>query len=243
MASIQDERGFNQGFELVESTRVRMRRRTDKILSCTRRSADEDILEIGCGTGEVAFWMAGDTPARVLATDLSPKFITAAQQQYKRPNLEYAVLDFNRQADFNGRLFDYIVGNGILHHLYNHLDEALLQIKRLLKPGGKLIFWEPNLYNPYIWLIFSFAPLRKKAHLEPDEMAFSSLFIQKKLQAAGYQDIQVEFRDFLLPGIPESLIKPSIVIGDVAEKIPLVRCMSQSLFITAVSAAPTPQHV
>ena len=243
MASIQDERGFNQGFELVESTRVRLRRRTDKILSCTERLPDRDILEIGCGTGEAAFWMAADTPARVLATDLSPKFIAFAQQQFQRPNLQYAVLDFNRQADFNGRSFDYIVGNGILHHLYFHLGDALMQMRRLLKPGGKLIFWEPNIYNPYIWLIFSFPFFREKAHLEPDEMAFSKDWITDKLCQAGYADVQVEFRDFLLPGIPDSFIKPSVAMGDVIERIPVLRCLSQSLFITAVSAESIPGHV
>ena len=81
----------------------------------------------------------------------------------------------------------------------------------LLKDKGKIIFLEPNLFNPYIYLIFSYESLRKKAHLEPDEMAFSKPFIVEKLKKAGFSNIQVEYRDFLLPGIPESLVKPSIV--------------------------------
>ncbi|MBP6732728.1 MAG: hypothetical protein KA149_11755, partial [Chitinophagales bacterium] len=75
--------------------------------------------------------------------------------------------------------------------------------------------------------------LREKTHLEPDEMAFSKPFAIEKLKKAGYQNIQVEYKDFLLPGVPDFLITPSIVIGDVLEKVPLVKNVAQSIFITA----------
>jgi hypothetical protein len=113
------------------------------------------------------------------------------------------------------------------------LDVALVNLKKLLKPGGKIIFWEPNLSNPYVYLIFTYPSIRKKANLEPDEMAFSKKFIEQKLQIAGFKQINVSYRDFLLPGIPEILVKPSIVIGDIVEKIPVLRNVSQSLFIEA----------
>ena len=136
-------------------------------------------------------------------------------------------------CDFNGRQFDHIIGNGILHHLYFQLDEALTTIKKLLKPGGKIIFLEPNIYNPYCWVIFSFPFFRKKAHLEPAEMAFSKSFITKKLHSVGYENIKVGYRDFLLPGIPRFLVNPSIAVGALAERIPLLKMWSQSIFITA----------
>jgi len=236
MASIVDDRGYNQGFELVKSTEIRMRRRTDLLISEMGNPANKSVMEIGCGTGEIAYWMAEKIPAKVLSTDLCVPFIEEAAKKYKLPNLRYEVLDFNKADEFKGETFDYIVGNGILHHLYDHLDNCFINMRALLKDNGKLIFMEPNIFNPYIYLIFSFAPLRKAAHLEPDEMAFSKSFITKKLEKAGYKDIKVEYRDFLLPGIPEFLIQPSIVIGDVLEKVPLVNKVTQSIFITAVKA-------
>ena len=236
MASIIDDRGYNQGFELVKSTEIRMRRRADLLLSEMDNLQNKSMMEIGCGTGEIAFWMAEKVPAKVLSTDLCVPFIEEAAKKYKLPNLRYEVLDFNKADEFKGETFDYIVGNGILHHLYYHLDECFVNMRKLLKDNGKLIFMEPNIFNPYIYLIFSFAPLRKAANLEPDEMAFSKSWITKKLQASGYKDIKVEYRDFLFPGIPDILIKPSIVAGDVLEKLPLVNKVSQSIFITATKA-------
>jgi hypothetical protein len=82
--------------------------------------------------------------------------------------------------------------------------------------------------------MFTYSSGRKMAHLDPDEMAFSRPFIIKKLIKAKYQDVKVEYKDFLLPGIPDFLIKPSIAVGDVLEKIPVVKNVSQSIFISAV---------
>jgi SAM-dependent methyltransferase len=233
MASLKDDRGYNQGFVLSKSTIVRMERRTDLLLSEMELMPDTRILEIGCGTGEVSHWMAQTTPAQVTGTDLCIPFIEEAKKKYQLPNLRYEVVDFNDRNSLPGEQFDYIVGNGILHHLYYNLDEAFSSMQRLLKQGGKIIFLEPNFYNPYIYLIFSYPKLRSMAHLEPGEMAFSKRFITSALARAGFKDIRVEYKDFLLPGIPDFLIAPSIWAGAVLEKIPLIKKVSQSIFIRA----------
>lgn len=233
MASIKDDRGYNQGFKLVKSTETRLRRRADWIISEMDSTAGKSVLEIGCGTGEMSHFLAEKIPARVLGTDLCASFIEEARKNFKFPNLKYDVLDFNRSDQFGGEQFDYIVGNGILHHLYYHLDEDLAGMMRLLKDGGKIIFLEPNYFNPYVYLIFSYPSLRKLANLEPDEMTFSKKFITEKLARAGFANIQTDYKDFLIPGVPEFLIRPSIVIGDILEKIPMIKNISQSLFIRA----------
>ena len=233
MASIKDDQGFNQGFEMTPSTEVRMRRRADYLMSAMTEGNNKTVLEIGCGTGEIAFWIAEKKQHKVIGTDICKPFIDFANENFKRDNLSYDVLDFNNPEDIKGRKFDYIIGNGILHHLYYNLDQVLVTLKDLLAEDGKLIFYEPNMYNPYIAAIFNISFLRKMAHLEPDEMAFSRTFIREKLTKAGFGKVEVEYKDFLLPGIPYFLVKPSIVIGDVLEKIPFTRFVSQSIFLTA----------
>lgn len=231
MASIVDDRGYNQGFKLVESTLVRMQRRAKLFLSEMDMSGSHDVLEIGCGTGEISNWLAEFSPHQVLGTDICEPFIASAAGRYTKENLKFEVVDFNNPAQVKQRSFDYIVGNGILHHLYPTLLDSLKTIRTLLRPGGKMIFMEPNIYNPYCAVIFNFT--RKLAKLEPDEMAFSRRFIQKKLHYAGYSEISVSYKDFLIPGIPSALIKPSIVIGDILENIPVLNTLSQSLYIVA----------
>ncbi len=233
MANIKDDRGFNQIYKQSNSTVIRLKRRCDTILSQIDATKPVDMLEIGCGTGTLSYMMSLQKNLNVLGSDICLPFLEEAQEKYKLPNLEYIYLDFNNPEKLNGKEFDYIFGNGILHHLYYNLDSTLVNLRKLLKPGGKLIFFEPNLYNPYVFAIFSFPFLRKITYLEPDEMAFSKPFILEKIKAANYSSSTVEFRDFLLPGIPDIFIKPSIIIGDILEKTPIINKIAQSIFIIA----------
>jgi 2-polyprenyl-3-methyl-5-hydroxy-6-metoxy-1,4-benzoquinol methylase len=233
MKSVVDDRGYNQGWAKSHATDVRSARRCAYILSRMEQPPRGRLLEIGCGTGLYSFLLAQGTELEVLGTDLCVPFIEEASASYQLPNLRYAVLDFTDAESVQGEQFDYIVGNGILHHLYYSLDMALANIRRLLKDGGRIVFLEPNLHNPYILSIFNIPYLRRKAKLEPDEMAFSKGFAEKALSRAGFRDVTVEYRDFLLPGVPELLIGPSIAVGAVVERLPVLKQLSQSIFITA----------
>lgn len=240
MAAVKDERGFNQIFQDTPAAKIRKERRCDYMISemtAATLNTATNILEIGCGTGEAIKYIAEKTGADCLGIDLSKKFIDEASQNYERENLHFAVADFNEEESFKSAMaynkFDYVIGNGILHHLYYRLDDALINLRRLLKAGGKIIFIEPNIYNPYVALIFKIPYLRKKTFLEPDEMAFSSAFIKNKLRKAGFSFSKAEVKDFLLPNVPEKLITPVIKMGSILEKTPLTY-FAQSIFITAI---------
>jgi 2-polyprenyl-3-methyl-5-hydroxy-6-metoxy-1,4-benzoquinol methylase len=228
-----DDRGYSQVWAASEATRVRAERRCNYMISRMRPTAGCQILEIGCGLGSNAFMIARKTGADVLGTDLCVPFIRQAREKFCLPNLSYEVHDFNCPDPFEAETFDCIVGNGILHHLYPKLDDALRRVRHLLKPTGRIVFLEPNIYNPYVCLIFGCPSLRRRARLEPGEMAFSKRFVAAKLQRASYRNIRVEFRDFLIPGIPSFLIRPSILVGAVLERIPAINWLAQSLFISA----------
>jgi 2-polyprenyl-3-methyl-5-hydroxy-6-metoxy-1,4-benzoquinol methylase len=236
MASIQDDRGYNQGFKPSQALKIRTERRCAYILEKSKLKEGGRILEIGCGTGEIASLLAKQGNVEVVGVDICRPFIEEARKIHQHPKLSYEVFDFNSTNDSDyskiGK-FDSIVGNGILHHLYHSLDTSLQRFKQLCNPGARVVFLEPNLLNPYCYLIFSFAPLRRLAKLEPDEMAFTRRFIQSKLEKNGFSEILVEYRDFLLPNTPTSLIQPLIAMGNYLEKIPGPNRAAQSLFISA----------
>ncbi|TAL61634.1 MAG: class I SAM-dependent methyltransferase [Bacteroidetes bacterium] len=240
MIGIKDERGFNQIFESTPAAILRKERRCDYMISKMDMSVltpDTYILEIGCGTGEAIKYISEKTGANSLGIDFSNKFIDLANQRYKNKKLHFEVADFNDPLTFKGAMsygkFDYVIGNGILHHLYYTIDNSLLNLHKLLKSNGKIIFIEPNVYNPYVALIFNIPYFRKKAFLEPAEMAFSSRFIQAKLRQAKFSAYRTEIKDFLLPNIPNNLINFTIKLGNILEHTPLTY-FAQSVFITAV---------
>lgn len=239
MPSIKDDRGYNQGFEPSRALEVRTQRRADYILGKSGVKAGGRILEMGCGTGQLSYLIAKKSQAEVVGADLCKPFIEEARKTYRLPTLSYEVFDSNQKVENvlpslteKGR-FNSVVGNGILHHLYYNIDAALAQIRTLLAPGGRIVFLEPNLLNPYVFLIFSFAPLRKLAHLEPDEMAFTRKFIRARLERNGFGNVRVEYKDFLLPNTPSALIGPVIQLGDWLEKLPGINRVAQSIFISA----------
>ncbi|MEI7664077.1 MAG: methyltransferase [Bacteroidota bacterium] len=234
MGSITDDRGFNQGFKPSRTLAIRNERRFHYILDKIDANKKADILEIGCGLGDLSFYLAQHSNNHVTGTDLCSPFIASAKETFILPNLSYQTLDFNHAEKLSGKTFDYIVGNGILHHLYYELDQALVNLRKLLKHNGKIIFLEPNLLNPYCYLIFNTADFfRRKAKLEPTEKAFTKGFIYKKLVTSGFKHIEIEYKDFLIPPTPFVLVKPTIAIGDILEKTPVMKSVSQSLFISA----------
>lgn len=233
MTSIVDDRGFNQGFTWNPTQEVRMRRRAEAILAVLPRGPQR-VLEWGCGTGELAHFLATSS-AEVTGADLCAPFVEQANKNFGHARLRFVesnlATEGGRATLGNG--WDAIVGNGILHHLYHHIDEALGSMHSMLREGGRFVFWEPNLFNPYVFAAFSFSPLRKLAKLEPDEMAFTPRWIEGHLRGAGFREIEISFRDFLVPNLPFALVPLVTGAGAVAERLPVVKRLAQSLFITA----------
>jgi 2-polyprenyl-3-methyl-5-hydroxy-6-metoxy-1,4-benzoquinol methylase len=240
--SIVDDRGYNQGFKPSASVRIRTQRRVDHLYdSIQPTTGSHQLLEIGCGTGEYANLLAQNKAIQVTAADICLPFIREAQQRYQLPNLHFACVDFTDTGAitslFGEQAFDSVVGNGILHHMYYHIDAVLQKIHAILKPGGVLAFIEPNIHNPYIACIFSIPFARRYARLEPAEMAFSASFITERLVAAGFVGVSVEYYDFLVPGTPPAMIESVIAFGTWAERVPGIKMLAQSLSIRAYKPA------
>lgn len=53
------------------------------------------------------------------------------------------------EIEFPDNTFDIVYSANLLHHLPDPL-KALHEIHRVLKPGGKLCFWDPLRHNPVI---------------------------------------------------------------------------------------------
>src|SRR3954462_15765454 len=135
MASIVDERGYNQGFVQTAAATIRLTRRVQAIVHemhlAAASSSPVHILEIGSGTGEMAHQLAEMTGARVTGVDLSPRFVEEARMKHRHPNLQFIVADLSKETPkTDADRYQYIVGNGILHHLYHHLDSFLPALKR-----------------------------------------------------------------------------------------------------------------
>ncbi len=106
------------------------------------------ILEYGCGPGSQAFTLA-KRGAEVDAIDISEVAIEQAGEQAEKlgVNINFTVMDAE-SLDFEDDTFDLVCGSGILHHL--DLEKCYRELTRVLKPGGKGVFFEPMGYHPIV---------------------------------------------------------------------------------------------
>lgn len=112
----------------------------------------ENILEINCGTGEDAIWLARQN-FNVTATDISPKMIEVAKSKAYFDQLHFQITDIKKIGSiFNDREFDLVFSNfGGLNCLTKaELKQFFEDSKSLLSERGKLVlvimpkntFWE-----------------------------------------------------------------------------------------------------
>jgi len=100
------------------------------------------VLDYGCGQGEEATYLA-KMGAQVTAIDISPVGIELTKERAKLSGVGdrvNAVLMRCDPTEFPSESFDVIHGFGILHHI--GLQIGMMEVKRLLKPGGRGLFFE-----------------------------------------------------------------------------------------------------
>ena len=102
--------------------------------------AGDRVLDVGTGTGIVSGKMADRVGAdgQVLGIDYSRGMLTTASQNFGQAgNLQFIRMDAERLALPNDH-FDIVTSLYVLRHLPNP-DIALGEMRRVLKPGGRLV--------------------------------------------------------------------------------------------------------
>lgn len=105
--------------------------------------AGERVLEIACGNGQLARWMAA-RGADVVATDLSDRLIALARRRSgkRRPRIDFRVVDATRPAALRalGRgEYDAVVVNMALMDMAR-LGPLARAVPNLLRPDGRFVF-------------------------------------------------------------------------------------------------------
>lgn len=98
-----------------------------------------DAIELGCGTGYVAYWMTC-RGARVTAIDISAEQLATARRLDAEYDAGITFLEGNAEAtDLTDASFDFVIseyGASIWCEPKTWMSEAW----RLLRPGGRLVF-------------------------------------------------------------------------------------------------------
>jgi len=207
--------------------KLRWQRRVKMLTTCIK--PNDQILELGCGTGYFTKEIVS-TGAFVTAIDISPELINIAKTEITASNVIF-LLENAYDLSFNENSFDQIIGSSVLHHL--EIKKAIGEMFRVLKPGGRIFFTEPNMMNPQIAMQKNIPALKRKLGDSPDETAFFRWTLKRLMHETGFKAIEITPFDFLHPSLSTLLIPFISKLGSVVEKTPVIKEIAGSLYITA----------
>jgi SAM-dependent methyltransferase len=155
-------------------------------------SADQDVLQIGCGTGTSALRLAPFT-RRLLATDVSARMIAIAREKLACepvPQLSFAVADADTPVARPGE-YDAVLAFNLLH-LVTDLDRALELAMQALRPGGLLISKTACIaeMNPLIARLA--LPVMQAIGKAPHVLCFDATALQSAVARQGMDIVSVE---------------------------------------------------
>jgi ubiquinone/menaquinone biosynthesis C-methylase UbiE len=108
-----------------------------------------DLLDVGCATGRLLANLTQAGAARLSGVDLAPKILEVAREKLAREDAhaELRPADAEDAIPWPAESFDVVTLTGVLHHFYRPHD-ALVEIRRVLRPGGRLLVIDPCFVTP-----------------------------------------------------------------------------------------------
>lgn len=111
------------------------RRLAPEFLKFVGMAPGERVLDVGCGTGHLAFAVAaGAAPAFVQAVDLSAAYVDHARRKNNDPKIDFRVGDACALQFANGS-FDRVLSLLVLHFVPQP-ERAIAEMRRVARPGA-----------------------------------------------------------------------------------------------------------
>jgi dolichol-phosphate mannosyltransferase len=188
----------------------------------------ESILEIGAGSGlwtnHLTDVLRGQNP--ITAAYFNDEFAPATQL----PNVSFVKVE-ELTRDLPAESFDYIVGTTILCH--DAYDRNLRALHRLLKPGGQILFFEQNFWNPQVAAKNSISWIGRKAGHAECQIGMRKYELMKMASQQGFTEIDILPYDIIHPMTPRRLVHALQSSAFVLEHAPLLRELCGTLSIWA----------
>ena len=189
------------------------------------------FLDYACGNGSNALRAAKAGASLSIGIDISDVSIENATGEAKAQNLTKAIFlqgDCENTGLPNDSV-DTIICSGMLHHL--DLSYAFPELRRILKPGGKILAVEALDYNPIIKLYRTITPSmrtdwEKKHILSLKDITFAKRFFN--VQNINYWHITSYFCAFVhkQKTLSSILLKMTNAMDSILTKIPLIQLLS-----------------
>lgn len=149
------------------------------------------VLDLGCGSGAFTrrFKEKYNAPAAFYGLDISLKSVKLAAEL--SAGIYYCAADIEKCC-FKDKTFDILLFSGVLHHFENY-GTCLREGYRLLKTGGLMLSYDPNIKNPFMWLYrHPASPFFSKKGKTDNEQPLSTGELGAALQKAGFKNVNTQ---------------------------------------------------
>jgi len=129
---------------IIDEFHIGGRQATEHALSKLSLTGDEHVIDVGCGIGGAARFIASQSGCRVTGIDLTPEFIEAARVLTRLTGLEERV-NFQIASALDMPLADDAFDAAITIHVAMNIrdrDALYREIARVLKPGAPLCVYD-----------------------------------------------------------------------------------------------------
>jgi SAM-dependent methyltransferase len=113
----------------------------------SRLPAGARVADLGCGSG-VFTELLRRAGYQSTGLDISPKLVALGRRKY--PGLDLIEGDAEN-LPFESASLDGVLLSGLVHHFPDPRRLAA-EVRRVLKPGGRFVAFDPNRMNPFMWL-------------------------------------------------------------------------------------------
>jgi SAM-dependent methyltransferase len=174
--------------------------------------AGRTVLDYGCGTGEWGVMLAGES-AVVTCLDLSPVAVEVALRRAAASGVKGRVRGEARDASdlscFRSEEFDLIFASAAIHHTLKY-PNALEELLRVLKPGGRLVLAETYGNNR---LLNMARRLGWRLRLQPAESGEDILFDDEHVRILRERLAEVELIPLNLLSMMKRLLRGRFTNG------------------------------
>lgn len=142
------------------------------------------LLDVGCGTGHSRRVYANHL-ASYTGIDLSLGSLRVARRQFPGTFVQADAF----ALPFADATFDAVAFSSVLHHLPERLP-ALGEARRVLRPGGLVFAYDPNVLHPAM-LLFRLpeSPFYRPEGVSPSERPLLPRRLRSELEAAGFASV------------------------------------------------------
>jgi SAM-dependent methyltransferase len=129
--------------------------------------------------------------------DISPPTVTMARAAFEKDALRCAVSDV-RELPFREASFDAIYSMGTIEH-FDETEQAVREMARVLKPGGRAIVGVPNRHDPFLRPLMSTLLQWLGLYAYGFEKSYSRRSLRGMLERAGLSVVE-ETAILFIPG-------------------------------------------